>query len=142
MAVNELLPEDVSPREGRETRDLAIDDAGGVLEALSCETSRAVLETLAEHPRTTSDVATELDMSIQRVSYHIDRLESLDLIRVAGTKYSEKAKRMDVYESAVGSIRIRLDDQGAGSAEPTTPAVGRAGPGSERPGPPRRPTDD
>lgn len=142
MAVNELLPEDVSPRGRRENRNLAIDDAAGVLEALSCETSRAVLEALAERPRTISDVAAELDMSIQRVSYHVDRLESLDIIRVVGTKYSEKAKRMDVYESAVGSIRIQLDDPDHGSEGSATPAVGRAGAGSEPAGPVRQPTDD
>ncbi|MFB6308540.1 MAG: ArsR/SmtB family transcription factor [Haloarculaceae archaeon] len=75
--------------------DENVDD---VIEALSSDTARAILNAIYEEPGTPSEIADRLDTSIQNVTYHLDNLEEQDLIAVAGTRYSEKGQEMKVYE--------------------------------------------
>jgi DNA-binding transcriptional ArsR family regulator len=74
------------------------EDVSSVIDALSSETARDILNAVYEEPGTPSDLADRLDMSIQKVSYHLEKLEGEDLIAVAGTRYSEKGQEMNVYE--------------------------------------------
>jgi DNA-binding transcriptional ArsR family regulator len=74
------------------------EDVDGVLDALSSDTARAVLNAIYDDPGTPSEIADRLDMSIQKVSYHLEKLEDEELIAVAGTRYSEKGQEMNVYE--------------------------------------------
>ncbi len=74
------------------------DDVASVLDALSSETARDILNAVYDDPGTPSELADRLDMSIQKVSYHLEKLESEELIAVAGTQYSEKGQEMTVYE--------------------------------------------
>ncbi len=74
------------------------EDVEPLLDALSSETARAVLNAIYDEPGTPSEIADRLDMSIQKVSYHLEKLEAEDLIAVAGTRYSEKGQEMTVYE--------------------------------------------
>lgn len=97
-----LLPSrgpDASTSQDGELQVVGVDeDVSDVLDALSSETAREILNTVYEDPGTPSELADRLDMSIQKVSYHLEKLEDEELITVAGVQYSEKGQEMKVYE--------------------------------------------
>ena len=97
-----LLPSrgpDTSTSQDGELQVVGVDeDVSAVLDALSSETAREILNTVYEEPGTPSELADRLDMSIQKVSYHLEKLEDEELIAVAGVQYSEKGQEMKVYE--------------------------------------------
>ena len=97
-----LLPSrgpDTSTSQDGELQVVGVDeDVSAVLDALSSETARKILNTVYEEPGTPSELADRLDMSIQKVSYHLEKLEDEELIAVAGVQYSEKGQEMKVYE--------------------------------------------
>ncbi|MDS0221597.1 winged helix-turn-helix domain-containing protein [Haloarcula sp. S1AR25-5A] len=97
-----LLPSrgpDASTSQDGELQVVGVDeDVSDVLDALSSETARAILNTVYEEPGTPSELADRLGMSIQKVSYHLEKLEDEELITVAGVQYSEKGQEMKVYE--------------------------------------------
>lgn len=78
---------------------LAIDDeaAEEVFSALSSHTARSILTALYDQPRTASEIADEVDTSLQNVNYHVNNLKDGGLIEVAETWYSEQGKEMKVY---------------------------------------------
>lgn len=91
-------PETSTSQDG-ELQIVGVDeDVSDVLDALSSETAREILTAVYEDPGTPSELADRLDMSIQKVSYHLEKLEDEALIAVAGTRYSEKGQEMNVYE--------------------------------------------
>jgi DNA-binding transcriptional ArsR family regulator len=91
-------PETSTSQDG-ELQIVGVDeDVSDVLDALSSETAREILNAVYEEPGTPSELADRLDMSIQKVSYHLEKLEDEELIAVAGTRYSEKGQEMNVYE--------------------------------------------
>ncbi|MEF8829635.1 MAG: winged helix-turn-helix domain-containing protein, partial [Haloarcula sp.] len=97
-----LLPSrgpDTSTSQDGELQVLGVDeDVSDVLDALSSETARAILNAVYDEPGTPSELADRLEMSIQKVSYHLEKLEDEELITVAGVQYSEKGQEMKVYE--------------------------------------------
>jgi len=97
-----LLPSrgpDTSASQDGELQVVGVDeDVSSVLDALSSETARDILNAVYEEPGTPSELADRLEMSIQKVSYHLEKLEDEALIAVAGTQYSEKGQEMTVYE--------------------------------------------
>ena len=97
-----LLPSrgpEVSTAQEGEMEVIGVDeDVEPLLDALASDTARAVLNAIYDDPGTPSEIADRLDMSIQKVSYHLEKLENRDLIAVAGTRYSEKGQEMTVYE--------------------------------------------
>lgn len=100
-----LLPSsrpEVEAEQRGDFRLLGIDEEATdtVLEALSSETSRAILGQLHDEPLAPSELADLEDLSIQNVTYHLDKLETSELIEVAGTRYSEKGREMNVYAPA------------------------------------------
>ncbi|WP_430505959.1 ArsR/SmtB family transcription factor [Haloparvum sp. PAK95] len=101
--MSRLLPSlpDVS-LEDREPRvvDVDDDDADDLIDALSSETARAALTALHEQPSTTSELADELDTTLQNVQYHLGNLREADLVEVVDTVYSEKGREMNVYAPA------------------------------------------
>lgn len=96
-----LLPtsSDVSIERQDDPRLVCLDDekSSEVFQTLSSETSQQIFRLLNEEPMTTQDTADRLDISLQRVSYHLDNLEESGLITVLDTCYSEKGLEMDVY---------------------------------------------
>ncbi|WP_148413693.1 winged helix-turn-helix domain-containing protein [Haloferax sp. KTX1] len=76
------------------------DEADDLLGAISSSTARSVLASLHESPATPSDLATEVDTSLQNVQYHLGNLSEAGLIEVADTRYSEKGREMKVYTPA------------------------------------------
>ena len=101
--MSRLLPSlpDASPEE-REPRVVGVDDdeADDLIAALGSETSRDILSTLHDRPATKSEIADEVDTSLQNVQYHLSRLDEADLVDVVDTAYSEKGREMDVYAAA------------------------------------------
>ena len=101
--MSRLLPSlpDVS-LEDREPRVVDVDDedADDLIDALTSETARAALTALHEQPATTSELADELDTTLQNVQYHLGNLREADLVEVADTAYSEKGREMNVYAPA------------------------------------------
>lgn len=98
-----LLPSlpDVS-LDDREPRVVGVDDedANELLDALSSETARAALTTLHEEPATISELAAELDTTLQNVQYHLGNLRDAELVEIVDTAYSEKGREMNVYAPA------------------------------------------
>jgi DNA-binding transcriptional ArsR family regulator len=73
------------------------DQTRDVISTLSSDTAFDIFRMLNEQPRTPSEVADELDLSVQNASYHIDNLTEADLVDVIDTCYSEKGREMDIY---------------------------------------------
>ncbi|OYR57798.1 ArsR/SmtB family transcription factor [Halorubrum halodurans] len=101
--MSRLLPSlpDAEP-DDREPRVVGVDDdeADELLAALGSETARNVLSTLHEEPATTSEIADELDTSLQNVQYHLSKLTDAEVVDVIDTTYSEKGREMNVYAPA------------------------------------------
>jgi DNA-binding transcriptional ArsR family regulator len=97
----DLLPSspDPSAGDGGEPRVIGVDseDADDLLGALQSETARDVLGVLYDDPAAPSDLAEEVDTSIQNVRYHLEKLADAELVTVADTVYSEKGREMKVY---------------------------------------------
>ncbi|MFC7073095.1 ArsR/SmtB family transcription factor [Halovenus rubra] len=72
-------------------------DSDRILSAISSTTARRILGILYDEPQTASDIAAELDSSVQNVSYHLDRLVDVELVEVVETWYSKQGREMDVY---------------------------------------------
>ncbi|MFB6266852.1 MAG: ArsR/SmtB family transcription factor [Halodesulfurarchaeum sp.] len=91
-------PSEVKPPEG-EPRVIGVDEeeADDLLSALSSETARSLLAEIHEKPGTPSTLADRTDTSLQNAQYHLEKLESADLIDVIDTRYSEKGREMNVY---------------------------------------------
>lgn len=81
-------------------RVLPLDEAGRVVEALSSETARSILERLNQTPSTASDLSESLGISLQNASYHLNQLLEVGIIEVVDTWYSERGCTMDVYAPA------------------------------------------
>ena len=89
----------------KEKKDVALisfaDESGKqLMDALSNETCRKILELLSGSELTASQISEELDMSIQRVQYNLKKLEDTGLIVSDSYKYSEKGREMDLYRLA------------------------------------------
>lgn len=101
--MSRLLPSLPNPEpDDREPRVVGVDDeeAEELLAALGSETARNVLSTLHEEPATTSELADELDTSLQNVQYHLSNLTDAEVVDVIDTTYSEKGREMNVYAPA------------------------------------------
>lgn len=100
-----LLPSSgsrVSPTQEGELQVVGIESEQmeTVVDALASDTARNLLAEIYEDPAVPSELAERLDMTLQRVSYHLDKLEEASMIRVAGTQYSEKGQEMKIYAPA------------------------------------------
>ncbi|WP_267640583.1 ArsR/SmtB family transcription factor [Haloarchaeobius amylolyticus] len=116
--MSRLLPfrSDDAPTPGEQAPrvvELEGDDADKVFGALSSDTARQIYTCLHEEPRTPSDVADEIDSSIQNVRYHLEKLEDAGLIDVVDVWYSSRGNEMNVYAPQSGPLVISGDEQRA-----------------------------
>lgn len=101
--INRLLrnpsPESIKQDREQEPDVMAINEgaADAVFSALSSGNARAILTTLYDQPRTASEIADEVDSSLQNVTYHLNRLSDSGVIEVVETWYSEQGNEMKVY---------------------------------------------
>lgn len=77
--------------------DFEDESAEQIISAVSSTTARRILNQIYAEPTTASEIATELNSSVQNISYHLDRLQDADLVAVVETWYSEQGREMDVY---------------------------------------------
>ena len=80
--------------------DLEDEATEEALSALSSDTSRKILATLYEEPKTPPEIRDQVGTSLQNVHYHVERLEDAELIQPAGEGYSEKGTEMTIYAPA------------------------------------------
>ncbi|AZQ16159.1 transcriptional regulator [Halorubrum sp. PV6] len=78
---------------------LSLDDDATreVIEALSSETAYDIFRLLNKTPATPSQIAEQLDQSVQNIHYHLENLEAAGVIEVTDTCYSEKGREMNVF---------------------------------------------
>jgi DNA-binding transcriptional ArsR family regulator len=107
---------DATP-DDREPRIVGVDDedADDLIAALGSETARKILTHLHDEPATKSELAAEVDTTLQNVQYHLAKLDSANLVDVVDTTYSEKGREMDVYAAADQPLVLF-----AGSSEDST----------------------
>jgi DNA-binding transcriptional ArsR family regulator len=94
--------------EERSTIELGEGSCRQTFEALASETARAIVEQLTIEPATASELATQIDMSIQNVGYHLSQLREAGLIVEAGVWYSARGKEMSVYSPRVEELVVRV----------------------------------
>ncbi|AFK17993.1 ArsR family transcriptional regulator [Haloferax mediterranei ATCC 33500] len=89
-------------RDDRDPRVVGLDsdEADDLLAAIASATARSVLASLHESPATPSELANDVDTSLQNVQYHLGNLSEAELIEVIDTRYSEKGREMNVYAPA------------------------------------------
>lgn len=73
------------------------DAADDLISALGSETARTVLTTIHDDPASPSELADRLDMSIQRVHYHVQNLLDADLVEAVDTTRADGGNEMTVY---------------------------------------------
>ncbi|ELZ02281.1 regulatory protein ArsR [Natrialba chahannaoensis JCM 10990] len=88
------------------------EDADQLFDALGSETSRAVLAACYEEGRTRSELAAKLETSLQNVGYHVDKLESADLLEPVETRYGENGREVTVYEPSKQAVVIAAGEPG------------------------------
>jgi DNA-binding transcriptional ArsR family regulator len=99
----------------RDTRVVALDteEAATICSSLASETANRILSRLFEDPATASDLADEVDTSLQNAHYHLDRLQKSGVVRVVDTWYSSRGSEMKVY--APVNERLVIAASGSGS---------------------------
>lgn len=122
--INESLNVDSNSTKSAEV--IALDEAGNLVETLSCEKRRAILTHLSEEPTNPAGLAEQLGTSVQNVLYHIEKLQTAGLVQVAGTHYSPKGREMNVYTSARPAIVIDIPRTDSKTQDGTSEAVRRS----------------
>lgn len=108
MSIRRLLPSrtDVSVPNEAEVWDLASEEADDAFEVLSSKTARKTLSSLYEEPKAASELATELNLSLQNVDYHVQNLLDAGLIEVGAIEYSETGNEMKIYAPSKHAILL------------------------------------
>lgn len=86
------------------------DDAETLIGSLSSDTARSVLTALHEEPRTASELAEEVDTSLQNVRHHLNNLADADLVEATEIRYSVKGREMKVYAPVNESLVVCVGD--------------------------------
>jgi DNA-binding transcriptional ArsR family regulator len=124
--MSSLLPLKPAPRTASdrelEPKLVGFEDesAEQILSAVASTTARRILNQIYMEPTTASDIATEIDSSVQNVSYHLDRLQDANLVEVIETWYSEQGREMDVYAPTNSALVLFV------GAERSTPSLSMA----------------
>lgn len=76
--------------------------------ALSARTSRDMIAALQDDPATMTRLADRVDTSLQNVQYHMQKLETANLVTVVDSRYSEKGREMDVFAATADPLVLVL----------------------------------
>ncbi|KAB1188591.1 MULTISPECIES: winged helix-turn-helix domain-containing protein [Haloferax] len=82
------------------------DETEQLIGCLSCDTARDILSSLHDSPATAKELSETVDTSIQNARHHLGNLVDADLVRIAGTRYSEKGREMKVYGPTDGPLVV------------------------------------
>lgn len=116
---------DVEPMQ--EFKSVSFENAGAILDALSSDTSRCVVETLRQASDTPSGLAERLDISIQVATYHLDQLQEVGLIKVIDTCYSTRGREMKVYTLVAEEVVLNISSS-TNNPETGTPSESESAP--------------
>lgn len=93
-------------QDGAEVVGLEDGRAEEVISVLSSDTARRVYGELRSGPATTSELADDLDLSLQNAHHHLKRLRTAGLVEVEDTRLSEKRNEMKVYGAADAPVIV------------------------------------
>lgn len=68
-----------------------------ITQVISNDTARQIIELLADAPLSASDISERLQAPLTTVTYNLENLESVGLVRVERIKYSEKGRKVKIY---------------------------------------------
>lgn len=80
-----------------------------LLEELSNESSRTILKSVIERKQTAGEIATELNLSISLVVYHLERFLKTGLVKISNVKINSKNRENKIYDSKKVAIIIKLN---------------------------------
>lgn len=87
---------------------LSLDDkkSKDIANVLSNESCRKILDFLAEHSSSESDIAKSLNLPASTINYNIKLLQKSNLVEVKDFFWSEKGNKVNVYQAAKKFIVI------------------------------------
>ena len=68
-----------------------------ITQVISNETARKIIELLADAPLSASDIAERLHAPLTTITYNLENLESVGLVKIERIKYSEKGREVKIY---------------------------------------------
>jgi len=68
-----------------------------ITRVISNDTARQIIELLADVPLSASDIAERLQAPLTTITYNLENLESVGLVKVERIKYSEKGREVKIY---------------------------------------------
>lgn len=73
------------------------DESKKITQVISNDTARQIIELLADAPLSASDIAERLQAPLTTITYNLENLESVGLVKVERIKYSEKGREVKIY---------------------------------------------
>ena len=95
-AVNEDIIYDINNSEKLLVLPLG-EDSKKITQVISNDTAREIIELLAEHSMSASDIAKKLNVPLTTVKYNLENLVEVGLAKIERIKYSEKGRQVKVY---------------------------------------------
>ncbi len=68
-----------------------------ITQVISNDTARQIIELLADAPLSASDISDRLKAPLTTVTYNLENLESVGLVKIERIKYSEKGREVKIY---------------------------------------------
>ncbi len=68
-----------------------------ITQVISNDTARQIIELLADAPLSASDIAERLQAPLTTITYNLENLESVGLVKVERIKYSEKGREVKIF---------------------------------------------
>jgi DNA-binding MarR family transcriptional regulator len=73
------------------------DESKKITQVITNDTARHIMELLAEHSMSASDIAKHLDIPLTTIKYNLENLVDVGLAKIERIKYSEKGRQVKVY---------------------------------------------
>lgn len=73
------------------------DESKKITQVITNDTARHIMELLAEHSMSASDIAKRLDVPLTTIKYNLENLVDVGLAKIERIKYSEKGRQVKVY---------------------------------------------
>jgi predicted transcriptional regulator len=74
------------------------EDSRKLVKALSNANSVKILQLLETGNMSAGEIAEKLSLGLNTLKYNLDSLLEVDLIRVSGTKWSQRGRKIKIYE--------------------------------------------
>jgi DNA-binding transcriptional ArsR family regulator len=68
-----------------------------ITQVITNDTARQIMELLAEHSMSASDIAKHLDVPLTTIKYNLENLVDVGLAKIERIRYSEKGRQVKVY---------------------------------------------